>query len=68
MTQTEILQLLNLMKRFDEEELDCIGNCHKCYYCMNPTDIRLDDCPLLVAYDMIYRRFNHCEKWEKEGD
>jgi len=66
MTQTEILQLLNLMRRFDAEELDCNGNCPRCYYYMAEGPLGLDECPLLVAYDMIDRRFRHCEKWEKK--
>lgn len=67
MTQTEILQLLILLEKFDKEALDCNGNCYRCYYRMESHDY-LDDCPLLVCYDMIENKFNHCEKWEKKGD
>lgn len=65
MTQTEILQLLNLMRRFDIEELDCNENCARCYYHIAECSLGLGDCPFLIAYDMIDKRFRHCEKWEK---
>lgn len=65
MTQTEILELLNLMQRFEKEELDCNGHCVRCYYCMEEVPLGLDNCPFLIAYDMIDRRFRHCEKWKK---
>jgi hypothetical protein len=65
MTQTEILQLLNLINRFDKEELNCNGNCYGCYYYMESRDAHLDNCPLLVAYDMVLGRFNHNEQWCK---
>ena len=68
MTQTEILQLLNLLQKFDKEALDCNGNCYKCYYRMESRDYYLDNCPFLVCYEMIENKFNHCEKWDKRSE
>lgn len=58
-------ELLRLLKQFDEEELNCNGNCYSCYYCMESTEYTLDNCPLLVAYDMIYHKIYDNFRWNK---
>lgn len=56
-------ELLRLLKQFDEEELNCNGNCSTCYYNVHSAQIGLDNCPLLIAYDMIYNCVYRHPKW-----
>jgi hypothetical protein len=65
MTVRDKVKLIELLERFDKEELDCDGNCYTCYYCMDSHNYALDNCPLLVARTMIANKFEGKEKWAK---
>ena len=63
MTTRDKDELLRLLKQFDEEELNCNGNCSTCYYCVHSDKIGLDDCPLLIARNMVYDKIDRQQKW-----
>lgn len=65
MTVRDKVKLIELLERFDREELDCDGNCYTCYYCMDSRNYALDNCPLLVARTMITNKFEGKEKWKR---
>ena len=64
MTEQDKENLMKLLWRFNKEELDCHGNCKKCFYYMNSPIIGVDNCPILVAYDMIFRKTRDIDRWE----
>jgi len=63
MTTRDKDELLRLLKQFDEEELNCSGDCSKCYYGVHSAEICLDNCPLLIARDMVYNEVYRQPKW-----
>ena len=61
-------QLLELLKQYDREELDCSGECDSCYYFIKTQQVGMQNCPLLVAYDMIYEKIFYRDVWnERKG-
>lgn len=65
MTREKQLELLELLKQWDSEEMDCQGDCHECYYNMSSSEYYLDNCPFIVACDMVYRKVYYPELWNK---
>lgn len=65
MTANDKTQFFELFKQWEKEELDCEGNCNECYYRMESPDYCLDNCPILVVYDMIYRKIYDIDVWNK---
>lgn len=56
-------ELLRLLKQFDEEELNCNGNCSTCYYGVHSDKVVIDNCPLLIARSMVYDKIYKQPKW-----
>jgi len=68
MTIQDKYQLLELLKQYDREELNCGGDCNSCYYFIESPQLGMQNCPLLVTYDMIYEKVFHPDVWnERKG-
>ena len=68
MTTRDKHQLLQLLNQYDREEVDCDANCDSCYYFIKSPRVGMQNCPLLVAYDMIHEKVFHREIWnERKG-
>ena len=63
MTTRDKHTLLQLLNQYDSEELDCGGDCKECFYY-----VEQQNCPLLIAYDMIYDKVFRPDVWnERKG-
>ena len=65
MTTRDKHQLLELLNRYDREELDCDGECNSCFYFIKAQRVGMQNCPLLAAYDMIYEKIFHPNIWDE---
>ena len=65
MTTKDKVTLIELMRRFNEEELDCNGDCYSCFYYMESREYALDNCPFLVALDMVRCKFTDEKLWKR---
>ena len=65
MTTRDKHMLLQLLNQYDNEENDCNGNCDSCDYFIKTQRIGMQNCPLLVAYDMIYEKIFHPDVWDE---
>ena len=63
MTIRDKNELLKLLSLFNKEELDCSENCHSCYY--NTMSPYKQDCPILLAFDLIKTKFTNTLLWEE---
>ena len=66
MTTRDKVTLLELLNKFNNEELNCSGDCSECFYGVEPYSKYVDNCPLLLTYDMVLQKFNGIEKWIKK--
>ena len=65
MTTRDKHMLLQFLNQYNNEENDCGGNCNSCYYFIKTQQVGMQNCPLLVAYDMIHEKVFHPDIWEK---
>lgn len=67
MTIKDKILLYETLKNFSEE-IDCGGNCNKCYYGIEAPglDIFIQNCPLLVAQDILYDILYKPNEWNRK--
>lgn len=56
--------LLILLKKY-EEELDCTHHCSSCEWGVQVVDDTLHVCPIRCSIDLIDTKENHSDNWKK---
>lgn len=65
MTVRNKYDLYRLITQFNDEELICGGDCCFCFYNVSSREPGLDNCPLIIAQDMLYRIIYKPEDWNR---